>query len=65
VLQRVAASPRQFPVVVDDYRQALLAVFTYAVIFEIDEKAILVIAIAHLSRFPQYWIDLSDKITAN
>jgi hypothetical protein len=65
VLGRVATTPRQFPVIVDDYRQALLSVFPYAVIFEIADKTILVIAIAHLSRFPAYWLDLSNKPTHN
>lgn len=57
LLRRVGASPRQFPVVMDDHRQALLGVFPYAVIFEIIDNVVVVQAIAHLSRFPGYWAD--------
>jgi plasmid stabilization system protein ParE len=37
------------------YRRALLATFHYAVVFEILENEIVVIAVAHASREPNYW----------
>jgi toxin ParE1/3/4 len=39
------------------YRRALLSVFRYAVVFEILTDEILVVAFAHTSREPNYWLD--------
>jgi plasmid stabilization system protein ParE len=39
------------------YRRALLSIFRYAVIFEIVSDEILVVALAHTSREPNYWLD--------
>ena len=38
------------------YRRALLDAFRYAVVFELVEDEILVVAIAHCSRAPNYWL---------
>lgn len=37
------------------YRRALLATFRYAVVFEVLDDAILIVAVAHASREPNYW----------
>jgi plasmid stabilization system protein ParE len=38
------------------YRRALLATYRYAVIFECVDDDIIVVAIAHASREPNYWL---------
>jgi len=38
------------------YRRALLTVFRYAVIFEMVDDSIVVVAVAHTSRAPNYWL---------
>jgi plasmid stabilization system protein ParE len=38
------------------YRRALLRRFSYAIIFEVLDDKILVVAIAHSSRAPSYWL---------
>jgi plasmid stabilization system protein ParE len=38
------------------YRRALLAVFRYAVVFEILPDEIVVVAVCHTSREPNYWL---------
>lgn len=38
-------------------RRGLLSRFPYAVICGLEEDTLIVIAIAHLRRRPQYWID--------
>ena len=38
------------------YRRALLKHFRYAVVFEVLPDEILVVAIAHTSREPNYWL---------
>lgn len=41
-----------------EIRRAILKSFPYAVIYQIvDPESIVVIAVAHLSRKPAYWID--------
>jgi toxin ParE1/3/4 len=60
-LAAVAQQPLRFPRIEslpDDqpYRRALLSVFRYAVIFEILADEILVVAIGHSSRKPNYWL---------
>jgi plasmid stabilization system protein ParE len=37
------------------YRRALLASFRYAVVFEVLQSEIVVVAVAHASREPNYW----------
>ncbi len=39
------------------YRRALLARFHYAVVFEVLREDILIVALAHASRDPNYWLD--------
>jgi toxin ParE1/3/4 len=39
------------------HRRALLSIFQYAVVFEIVIDEILVVAVAHTSREPNYWLD--------
>jgi plasmid stabilization system protein ParE len=61
-LDVVAERPESFSKVEtlpDDapYRRALLSIFRYAVVFEILGDEILVVAIAHASREPNYWLD--------
>ena len=38
------------------YRRALLKVFRYAVIFEIEAAEIIIVAVSHTSREPNYWL---------
>ncbi len=38
------------------YRRALLSVFRYAVVFEIRSDEILIVAVCHTSREPNYWL---------
>lgn len=42
------------------YRRALLKVFRYAVIFEVLDDEMLVVAVTHMSRAPNYWIKRRD-----
>lgn len=44
----------------EPYRRALLNVFRYAVIFAILEEEVLVVAVAHTSRKPNYWLNRTD-----
>jgi toxin ParE1/3/4 len=61
-LDAIAERPESFSkleTLPDDapYRRALLSIFRYAVIFEILSDEVLVVAIAHASREPNYWLN--------
>lgn len=63
-LEAIAVVPERFPKLetlpVDQpYRRARLNVFRYAVIYEILPEDIVVVAVAHSSREPNYWLGRS------
>jgi len=43
--------------ILEDIRRLMINRFPYGIIYSIDEDYIVVIAIAHLRRKPNYWID--------
>jgi plasmid stabilization system protein ParE len=59
----LAADPRRMSLLETDelsgreIRRARVAKFPYIVIFEVAESEIRVVAVAHTSRRPDYWID--------
>jgi hypothetical protein len=56
VIERMSASPRQFPVVYKNVRRALLRRFPYALMFVIEpDDTLTVIACFHGSRDPAHW----------
>jgi plasmid stabilization system protein ParE len=56
VIQRINASPRQFPVIYKNVRRALLHRFPYALMFVIEpDDTLTVIACFHGSRDPAHW----------
>jgi plasmid stabilization system protein ParE len=58
ILEHPAGFPKLETVPQDEpYQRALLAHFRYAVIFELMEDEILVVAVAHTSRLPNYWLN--------
>lgn len=61
----ISERPTSFPkmeTLPDDepYQRALLRIFPYAVIFEILTEEILIVAVAHTSRRPNYWLHRRD-----
>lgn len=63
-VRRIVAYPLSSPEIEKDLRRCLLSRFPYGVIYGIDSENIIVVAIAHLHREPQYWIDrLLDQKT--
>ena len=55
LIERMSASPRQFPVVFKDVRRALLRRFPYMLFFVIEGETLYVIAFFHASRNPLHW----------
>jgi plasmid stabilization system protein ParE len=60
-LAAIVENPLRFPkleTLSEDqpYRRALLTVFRYAAVFEVFQGTIVVVAVAHTSRAPNYWL---------
>jgi len=54
-LKRVELNPALYPVVDDDVRRCLTSTFPFGVMFRIKEDMIVIIAVMHLHRDPDYW----------
>jgi len=54
---RIAENPQAWPVERGDVRKCLLHRFPYKLLYSVEEDHILVIAVAHQHRRPDYWID--------
>jgi plasmid stabilization system protein ParE len=55
LIDRMGASPLQFPIVHKSVRRAILRRFPYSLFFVIDGDTLLVIACFHASRDPFIW----------
>ena len=54
-LDRLQTTPRQFPVVFEEVRQAIVERFPYSVLFQAEPKRIVVLAVFHHRRDPSVW----------
>ena len=56
-VRRIIAYPESYILIEKDIRRCLIKRFPYGVLYGIDFDKIIVIAVAHLHRKPDYWID--------
>jgi len=56
-LTEIAADPERFPNCDSRHRYFLLRRFPFRIIYRIVRQDVVVIAVAHASRSPDYWID--------
>lgn len=56
-LNQVHLFPLRFPTHRTTYRKALLYRFPYTIFFAIEREEVIVYAISHNSRRPDYWMD--------
>lgn len=54
-LERIKTYPEAWHPFSTNTRRCLMRRFPYGIVYQITEKEILVIAIAHLHRRPEYW----------
>ena len=54
-IRRILQAPNRWRVFEDDLRRCLTPVFPYAVLYTIEPDYILIIAVMHCSREPDYW----------
>lgn len=55
VVSELRVDPARFPLYDDPYRFILLRRFPFRVIFRIDDNDVIVMAVTHGSRSPDYW----------
>jgi plasmid stabilization system protein ParE len=56
-VRRIIRYPESYILIGKDVRRCLIKRFPYGVLYGIDADKIIVIAVAHLHRKPDYWID--------
>ncbi|NEP13241.1 MAG: type II toxin-antitoxin system RelE/ParE family toxin [Symploca sp. SIO2C1] len=52
---KVIEFPRRWPVIEDTVRRCLTRKFPYAILYAIEEDYILIVAVMHCNRKPEYW----------
>lgn len=52
---RVRARPQTYPKFEGDVRRCLFGHYPYAVLYEVTETAIIIVAVMHMKRRPGYW----------
>ncbi len=57
VVRLVKAYPSASPAIEPEIRRCLFARFPYSLVYGIDDQMIVVIAIAHSHREPDYWVE--------
>jgi plasmid stabilization system protein ParE len=57
VVRRAVTFPMSCPEIEPGVRRCLLARFPYGLIYGVDRKTIVIVAVAHLHREPRYWMD--------
>ena len=57
VLRRLRRWPLAAPVERGDIRRLMLSRFPYKLLYSVEADRIYVIAVAHLHRAPDYWVD--------
>lgn len=55
--RRIAKYPQAWSVERDEIRKCLLHKFPYKLLYSIEKDHILVIAVAHMHRRPDYWVE--------
>ncbi|MFH1572412.1 MAG: type II toxin-antitoxin system RelE/ParE family toxin, partial [Acidobacteriota bacterium] len=54
-IQRIVAHPRSWPVLDGDVRRCQTNRFPYGVLYAVEESQVLIVAVMHLRREPEYW----------
>jgi len=56
-VDRISLYPEAWQQLEDDVRRCRLSRFPYGLIYAVEKGDILVVAVAHLHRRPDYWLD--------
>lgn len=56
-VKRLVTFPKAYALMGDGLRRCLIKRFPYGIWYGLDEKTILIVAVAHLHRKPDYWLE--------
>ncbi|MBN2012608.1 type II toxin-antitoxin system RelE/ParE family toxin [candidate division KSB1 bacterium] len=62
-VKRILAHPYAWNLIQDNVRKCVLNKFPYTIVYAIEENLIIILAIAHQHRRPDYWIDRLSDLT--
>jgi len=60
-IQRVVEAPVRWRIIGEDVRRCLTRVFPYAVLYTTETDCLLIVAVMHCSREPNYWTKRVDN----
>ena len=53
----IAANPEVWPIIRFDIRRCLIHRFPYAILYKVEPGKIVIVAVMHLHRHPNYWLN--------
>ena len=53
----IAEHPERWPVIRFDIRRRMVHRFPYGILYRIDSEKVVILAVAHLHRHPDYWVN--------
>lgn len=56
-IEQLTSRPGSWPVIEGDVRRFVVSIFPYSLLYSIIEDHVLILAVAHHSRHPEYWKD--------
>lgn len=56
-IRRIFAYPKSYALLENEIRRCLIKRFPYGILYGIDADTIVIIAVAHLHRKPNYWVE--------
>lgn len=60
-IERILDAPKRWRIVDEDIRRCLTRVFSYAILYTIEDEYVLIVAVMHCSREPDYWNSRIEK----
>lgn len=55
-VSNICANPKAWPIISRDIRKRIVSRFPYSILYRIDYRDIVILAIMHQRRRPDYWI---------
>ena len=56
----IGSNPERWPLIRNGVRRRLLPRFPYALLYRVDHDEVVILAVMHLSRRPNYWTTRND-----
>jgi hypothetical protein len=54
-IERIMAFPKAWPLLENDIHRCLVRRFPYGIVYSVEKEIIIIIAVMHLHRNPDYW----------